>query len=129
MIRVVAGLRDQLQPGQRLEERRVEACALAQCDQYRVSAQPLERLLVGVHIDRDAAAQALNRRVGPEDAMVVVQHGDPHIALLVSQMFALRSWFGKRPGAAPSGHRVNLTAHGDFNKRVPLLGAVLPWSR
>ena len=79
VIRVVASLRDELQLRQRLEEGCIEPSALAQCDQYRVTTQPLERQFIGVHVDRDAAAQTLNRRVGPEDAMVVVQHCDPHV--------------------------------------------------
>ena len=79
MIRVVAGLCDQLQPRQRLEERGIEAGALAQRNQYRVGTQPLERQFLGIHIDRETAAQALNRGVSPEHAMIVIQHCDPHV--------------------------------------------------
>ena len=39
---------------------------------------PLERHLIGVDIDRDPPAPKLNRRVGLENAMIVIQHCDAH---------------------------------------------------
>ena len=74
---MVAGLRDQLERRQPLEERRVEARALAQGDQHGIVLKLLQGSdFFREDVDGSPAAQARDGGVGVEDAMVVVEDRD-----------------------------------------------------
>src|ERR1051325_9394615 len=81
VVGVVAGLGDELEGRKPLEEGRVEARALAQRDQDRVLAQPIERgELLGEDVHRHAAAQARDGGVVVENTVVIVEYGNFHLA-------------------------------------------------
>jgi hypothetical protein len=77
VICVVAGLRDELQSRHGVEERGIEARALADRDYDRIFSEAFDRHALRVHVDRNALAKALNGGVGLENPVVVVQDSDP----------------------------------------------------
>src|SRR5262249_60035509 len=104
---MVAGLGDELERWQLLEERCVEARALAQRDEDRVLAQPLgRRELLGEDVHRQALAQARDGGVRVEDAMVVVEDRDLHAVYFLTERPGVFQFRRAERGKGSAGSRV-----------------------